>query len=57
MTVLPVSDTPLSQPQHRPRRRGAVRHFITTQPLGTAGLVIILIMLCCWMIRRVGGAL
>ena len=42
MTVLPVSDVPLSQPQ--PRRRGAVRHFITTQPLGTAGLVIILIM-------------
>jgi len=44
MTVLPVSDTPLSQPEPRPRRRGAVRHFIITQPLGTAGLVIILIM-------------
>ena len=44
MTVLPVSDDPIAQPQHRPRRRGVVRHFITTQPLGTAGLVIILIM-------------
>ena len=40
MTTLPISEAPPSQP----RQRGAVRHFITTQPLGTAGLIIILIM-------------
>jgi peptide/nickel transport system permease protein len=44
MTVLPVSDSPPSPLLQRERRRGAVRYFITTQPLGTAGFVIILIM-------------
>ena len=57
MTAFPDQRYFHCPPGAAPERRARDQAFIATQPLGTAGLVIILIMFGAGIFAEVGGAL